>query len=155
GFAEALPYGDGSFDRVFSSMMFHHLGRDERSKVLSEVRRVLKPGGRLEFLDLAGGTHNLLALILHCRQPHATTEDRAPRPHEPDARGRTVRGATPLHAAHACRSDRVLPGVGAGRVSPGRIYAHTDAFFAQLESLYRSAKACAVAFSAPASLVAR
>ena len=76
GFADALPYGDHTFDRVFSSMMFHHLGRDARSKTLAEVRRVLKPGGRLEFLDLAGGTHSFLAQILHGRQLQAAAEDR-------------------------------------------------------------------------------
>ena len=76
GFAEALEYADRTFDRVFSSMMFHHLHRDERSSVLAEVRRVLKPGGRLEFLDLAGGTHTFLAQMLHGRQVNASAEDR-------------------------------------------------------------------------------
>jgi ubiquinone/menaquinone biosynthesis C-methylase UbiE len=32
GFADELPYKDGSFDRVFSSFMFHHLEEDERQK---------------------------------------------------------------------------------------------------------------------------
>jgi ubiquinone/menaquinone biosynthesis C-methylase UbiE len=76
GFAEALEYADGTFDRVFSSLMFHHLGRNERTAMLAEVRRVLKPGGRLEFLDLAGGTHNFLAQLLHGRQVNTAAEDR-------------------------------------------------------------------------------
>jgi ubiquinone/menaquinone biosynthesis C-methylase UbiE len=76
GFAEALEYADGTFDRVFSSLMFHHLGRNERTTMLAEVRRVLKPGGRLEFLDFAGGTHNFLAQILHGRQVNPAAEDR-------------------------------------------------------------------------------
>ena len=76
GFAESLEYADGTFDRVFSSLMFHHLSRNERTTVLAEVRRVLKPGGRLEFLDLAGGTHNFLAQMLHGRQVNAVAEDR-------------------------------------------------------------------------------
>lgn len=76
GFADALGYGDGRFDRVFSSMMFHHLGREARSRALSEVRRVLKPGGRLEFVDFAGGAHNLLAQILHGRRLRASAEER-------------------------------------------------------------------------------
>src|SRR5689334_10188378 len=49
GFGGALPYGDAAFDRVFSSMMFHHLGKNERTNTLREIRRVLKPAGRLEF----------------------------------------------------------------------------------------------------------
>jgi ubiquinone/menaquinone biosynthesis C-methylase UbiE len=76
GFADALGYGDGTFDRVFSSMMFHHLGRQERTKALAEIRRVLKPRGRLEFLDFAGGAHNMLAQMLHGRTLRAAAEER-------------------------------------------------------------------------------
>ena len=76
GFADALEHADAMFDRVFSSMMFHHLGRNERSQVLSEVRRVLKPGGRLEFLDLAAGTHSFFARMLHPPPVTQTGEDR-------------------------------------------------------------------------------
>jgi ubiquinone/menaquinone biosynthesis C-methylase UbiE len=66
GFADALPYADATFDRVFSSMMFHHIPRDDRAKVLAEVRRVLKPDGSLEFLDIAGsGRRGFLARLLH------------------------------------------------------------------------------------------
>ena len=53
GFADELPYADATFDRVFSSMMLHHVRRDDKPKVLAEFRRVLKPGGSLEFLDIA------------------------------------------------------------------------------------------------------
>jgi ubiquinone/menaquinone biosynthesis C-methylase UbiE len=55
GFADALPYPDASFDRVFSSMMLHHVARAERLGVLREARRVLTPDGRLEFLDFDRG----------------------------------------------------------------------------------------------------
>ena len=54
GFAGALPYPDSTFDRVLSSMMFHHLHRDEKVAMLRELRRVLRPGGRVEMLDSAG-----------------------------------------------------------------------------------------------------
>jgi ubiquinone/menaquinone biosynthesis C-methylase UbiE len=76
GFADAMAYADGTFDRVFSSMMLHHVPKEEKPKVLAEVRRVLKPGGRLEFLDFAGGTHHLLAHALHGRQASASANDR-------------------------------------------------------------------------------
>jgi ubiquinone/menaquinone biosynthesis C-methylase UbiE len=51
GFADHMPYADGSFDRVFSSFMFHHLAADEKAATLGEIRRVLKPGGSLHLLD--------------------------------------------------------------------------------------------------------
>jgi ubiquinone/menaquinone biosynthesis C-methylase UbiE len=68
GFADALPYPNGSFDRVFSCLMFHHLSNtDERRRVLGEARRVLAPGGRLELFDLSQprSTHSGLARWLH------------------------------------------------------------------------------------------
>jgi ubiquinone/menaquinone biosynthesis C-methylase UbiE len=66
GFADALPYADATFDRVFSSMMFHHIPRDDRGQVLAEVRRVLKPDGSLEFLDIAAsGQRGFLVRLLH------------------------------------------------------------------------------------------
>jgi len=51
GFAQELPYPDGSFDRVLSAFMFHHLGPNDKEETLREVRRVLKPGGSLHLLD--------------------------------------------------------------------------------------------------------
>ena len=54
GFSDELPYPDASFDRVFSSFMFHHLRAEERGKTLREVRRILAPGGSLHMLDFEG-----------------------------------------------------------------------------------------------------
>jgi ubiquinone/menaquinone biosynthesis C-methylase UbiE len=51
GSADRLPYADGSFDRVLSSFMFHHLRPDQRMKMLQEASRVLVPGGSLHLLD--------------------------------------------------------------------------------------------------------
>jgi ubiquinone/menaquinone biosynthesis C-methylase UbiE len=76
GFAEHLPFADRSFDRVFSSMMFHHLPRDVRSAALVEIARVLRPGGRLALVDFAGGAHNLLAQLMHGNQLNAAAEER-------------------------------------------------------------------------------
>ncbi|MHC4066998.1 MAG: class I SAM-dependent methyltransferase, partial [Planctomycetota bacterium] len=47
GFSDELPYPESSFDRVFSSFMFHHLTRDEKLATLRDIRRVLRPGGSL------------------------------------------------------------------------------------------------------------
>lgn len=76
GFGEHLPFADRSFDRVFSSMMFHHLRRETRTAVLLEIHRVLVPGGRLELLDFAGGAHTTLAQLLHGSQLNAAAEGR-------------------------------------------------------------------------------
>jgi len=57
GFSDALDYPAGSFDRVFSSFMFHHLERDDKQRTLHEIGRVLKPGGRLHLLDFGGPEH--------------------------------------------------------------------------------------------------
>jgi ubiquinone/menaquinone biosynthesis C-methylase UbiE len=68
GFADALPYPDATFDRVFSSMMFHHLEDGAKTKALAEFRRVLLPGGRLEFLDFtepASRGQGALSRLIH------------------------------------------------------------------------------------------
>jgi ubiquinone/menaquinone biosynthesis C-methylase UbiE len=71
GTAGELPYPDGSVDRVLSSLMFHHLDEDEKRRALTEVRRVLKPGGRLHLMDFGGTGHNgLLVRLLHRHNTH-------------------------------------------------------------------------------------
>lgn len=60
---EALPFGDGEFDVVLSSLMLHHLPDDVKAQGLAEIRRVLKPGGRLVAVDLAGG-HGPLSHVM-------------------------------------------------------------------------------------------
>jgi ubiquinone/menaquinone biosynthesis C-methylase UbiE len=47
--AEELPFEDGSFDTVVSTLVL--CGVDDQSKALSEAHRVLRPGGRLLFLE--------------------------------------------------------------------------------------------------------
>ena len=47
--AEKLPFADASFDLVTSALAIHHM---QVTKVLSEMVRVLKKGGRLVIADL-------------------------------------------------------------------------------------------------------
>jgi SAM-dependent methyltransferase len=68
GFSDAMDYPAGSFDRVFSSFMFHHLERADKERTLREIRRVLKDGGRLHLLDFDGpesGRHGARLRGLH------------------------------------------------------------------------------------------
>ncbi len=58
-FAECLPYPDGSFDRVVSSLFFHHLTWDKKKRAAGEIYRILKPRGELHVADW-GRASNLL-----------------------------------------------------------------------------------------------
>lgn len=43
--AQAIPFGDGTFDLVVANHMLYHV--PDELKAVAEIRRVLKPGGRL------------------------------------------------------------------------------------------------------------
>jgi SAM-dependent methyltransferase len=47
--AEDLPFEDGSFDTVVSTLVL--CGVDDQARSLREIRRVLRPGGQLLFLE--------------------------------------------------------------------------------------------------------
>ncbi len=49
--AEALPFGNSTFDAVLNTLMLHHLPRKVRQQCLSEILRVLKPKGRVFVVD--------------------------------------------------------------------------------------------------------
>ncbi|CTQ52788.1 23S rRNA (guanine(745)-N(1))-methyltransferase [Roseibium album] len=49
--AEELPFADSSLDVVSSVFLFHELPSKVRRLVISEVARVLKPGGSFLFVD--------------------------------------------------------------------------------------------------------
>jgi ubiquinone/menaquinone biosynthesis C-methylase UbiE len=51
GFSDRLPYPEASFDRVFSTFMFHHLEKETKEKTLREILRVLNRNGTFHLLD--------------------------------------------------------------------------------------------------------
>jgi ubiquinone/menaquinone biosynthesis C-methylase UbiE len=68
GMAFSLPYPDGSFDRVLSSLMIHHLKTPDKGKTARELYRILKPGGRLHVIDFGKPRTlygKLVGLFLH------------------------------------------------------------------------------------------
>jgi ubiquinone/menaquinone biosynthesis C-methylase UbiE len=67
--AESLPFPQATFDAVLSTAMLHHLPDQEaRRQCIHEIRRVLRPGGRLlavDFGGLADEKRSLVARLLH------------------------------------------------------------------------------------------
>lgn len=51
GLSTELPYADSSFDVVLSTLFFHHLTDEAKRRTAEEIRRVLRPGGRLVVGD--------------------------------------------------------------------------------------------------------
>lgn len=67
GFDQALsssmPYSDGAFDRVLSTLFFHHLPPAEKRDTLREVVRILRPGGELHVADFTKPADRLQWLL--------------------------------------------------------------------------------------------
>jgi SAM-dependent methyltransferase len=67
--AEKLPFANGQFDLVFSTMTFHHW--DDQRGAISEVARVLQPGGRWLLADfIAMGPMRLFFLLTRPKRFH-------------------------------------------------------------------------------------
>ena len=63
GMSFSLPYAEASFDRVLSSLFFHHLTTENKVKTLREVKRILKPDGEMHIADW-GLPANLLMQVM-------------------------------------------------------------------------------------------
>ncbi|MCR5882229.1 class I SAM-dependent methyltransferase [Rhizobacter sp. J219] len=66
GRSSALPYADEQFDRVLSSLFFHHLSWGDKLLTAREIHRVLRPTGELHVADWgrAGGLASRAAFLM-------------------------------------------------------------------------------------------
>ncbi|CNJ11389.1 sam-dependent methyltransferase YafE [Yersinia frederiksenii] len=62
GLAESLPFDDQSFDIVISRYSAHHW--HDVGQALREVKRVLRPGGKVIFMDVISPGHPVLDIYL-------------------------------------------------------------------------------------------
>jgi ubiquinone/menaquinone biosynthesis C-methylase UbiE len=71
---EALPFADGEFDAVLSTLMLHHLPRALRREAAREMRRVLNPSGRVVVVDFAVSAHKRKGLLGRLHHKHGRVE---------------------------------------------------------------------------------
>jgi ubiquinone/menaquinone biosynthesis C-methylase UbiE len=64
--AQSIPYDDESFDAVVANHMLYHV--PDRPKAITEIKRVLKPGGR--FIATTVGENHMKEMIDWYRQVH-------------------------------------------------------------------------------------
>jgi ubiquinone/menaquinone biosynthesis C-methylase UbiE len=55
GDASQLPYSDNHFDLVIAMLTLHEMSNSIRSPIISEMKRVMKPDGRLLIVDFHPG----------------------------------------------------------------------------------------------------
>jgi SAM-dependent methyltransferase len=70
GVAEALPFPDAQFNLVLSTVMLHHLPQKARLQCAKEIRRVLKPDGRVLVVDFEGFSDQKRSILSHFHRPH-------------------------------------------------------------------------------------
>jgi ubiquinone/menaquinone biosynthesis C-methylase UbiE len=58
-YAQELPFGDNTFDAAACVLALHHVAADDQLAAVEEMRRVLKPGGRLLIAEFQAGPKHL------------------------------------------------------------------------------------------------
>ena len=74
----ALPYPPACFDRVVSSLFFHHLSWADKQRTAEEIYRVLRPGGQLHVADwgkAGNGAMRGLFLAIQLLDGFSNTQD--------------------------------------------------------------------------------
>lgn len=89
--ATALPFRAGSFDRVLSTLMLHHLDAPEKRVALAESFRVLRTGGEIHIADFGTPqgflTRTASFLVEHLGGEHVRENFRGLLPEMVDAAG--------------------------------------------------------------------
>ena len=75
GSATELPFADGSFDRVTSTLMAHHLPTPAKEQMFAEVRRVLKPAGELHLVDIGPARSAVARSLQRVLRPHVLEDN--------------------------------------------------------------------------------
>jgi ubiquinone/menaquinone biosynthesis C-methylase UbiE len=73
-FAQSLPFSDAQFDVLLTTVMLHHLPRNARHEFAGEIRRVLKPGGRVLAIDFARTARKHKSFLDHFHRRHGHVE---------------------------------------------------------------------------------
>ena len=49
---ENLPFDESTVDAAVSALFFHHINKNLKKKTLAEIKRILKPGGKVIIADM-------------------------------------------------------------------------------------------------------
>ena len=78
GFSDDLPFPDETFDRVFSTLAFHHLSHARKIATIREILRVLKKDGEFHLADYGLPRNKrqfVLSKFVRAIDGYETTED--------------------------------------------------------------------------------
>ena len=78
GLAQMAPFEPGSFDRVLSSLFFHHLAMKQKRQVLANISTLLRPGAELHIADWGKPQNALMRLAflpVQCLDGFESTRD--------------------------------------------------------------------------------
>jgi ubiquinone/menaquinone biosynthesis C-methylase UbiE len=100
-----LPFANNSFDYIYCHGVLHH--SDDPEKAISEMFRVLRPGGRINIHVYAFWSYNTLWLLLMCGYKWKRRIERSPAPVHIDLyterKLRRLFGATASIEKHHCK----------------------------------------------------
>ncbi len=63
GTIETAEFPPGSFDRILTTFVLHHLTTEEKRSMLAACQRLLRPGGQLHVADLGPPSTALMKLV--------------------------------------------------------------------------------------------